>query len=168
MVVERVVANIDVAPTILEAAGIAAPPHFDGRSFVPLAQGKTVPWRDYFLYVYYWEKNFPQSPTVFSLRGERYKYITYYGLWDADELYDLQTDPDEAKNLLYDPKFKPIATSMEKRLYDMMAELGGMEIPLNAPLGASSNKRLRSRDGDRASDFPAALVVEKPINTNAN
>jgi N-acetylglucosamine-6-sulfatase len=167
-VVEKVVANIDVAPTILEAAGLAAPPHFDGRSFVPLAQGKTVPWRDYFLYVYYWEKNFPQSPTVFSLRGDRYKYITYYGLWDADELYDLQSDPDEAKNLLYDPKFKAIATSMEAKLYAMMAELGGMEIPLNAPLGGSSNKRLKARDGDKASDFPAALVVEKPINTNAN
>ncbi len=167
-VVEKVVANIDVAPTIMEAAGLAAPAHFDGRSFVPLAQGKNVPWRDYFLYVYYWEKNFPQSPTVFSLRGDRYKYITYYGLWDADELYDLQNDPDELQNLLYDPKLKSVAADMEKKLYEMMGELGGMEIPLNPPLGGSQNKRLRGRGGDRAADFPAPLVVEKPINTNAN
>ncbi|PAW67211.1 MAG: acetylglucosamine-6-sulfatase [Opitutia bacterium Tous-C1TDCM] len=167
-VVDRVVANIDVAPTIMEAAGLAAPAHFDGRSFVSLAQGKTVPWRDYFLYVYYWEKNFPQSPTVFSLRGDRYKYITYYGLWDADELYDLQADPDELRNLLYDPKLKSVAVEMEKKLYAMMGELGGMEIPLNPPLGGSQNKRLRGRGGERGADFPAPLVVEKPINTNAN
>jgi N-acetylglucosamine-6-sulfatase len=167
-VVEQVVANIDVAPTIFEAAGLVAPPHFDGRSFAPLAQGRSVPWRDYFLYVYYWEKNFPQSPTVFSLRGDRYKYITYYGLWDADELYDLKADPTESKNLLYDSKFKDIAGDMEKRLYAMMEELGGMEIPLNAPLGGSMNKRLRSRGGDHAEDFPGALIVDRPLNTNAN
>lgn len=167
-VVDRVVANIDIAPTILEAAGLSLPPHLDGRSFIPLAQGRSVPWREHFLYVYYWEKNFPQSPTVFSLRGDRYKYITYYGLWDADELYDLQADPDESRNLIYAAEMRPVVTQMEKRLYEMMEELGGMEIPLNAPLGGSMNKRLQSRDGDKASDFPKALVVEKPINTNAN
>jgi N-acetylglucosamine-6-sulfatase len=166
-VVERVVANIDIAPTLLEAAGVAVPPHMDGRSFIPLAQGKTIPWREHFLYVYYWEKNFPQSPTVFSLRGDRYKYITYYGLWDADELYDLQADPAESKNLLYDPQFRSVATQMEQRLYEMMAELGGMEIPLNAPLGGINNKRLKPRAGEKAADFPATMVVEQPINRNA-
>lgn len=167
-VVGQVVANIDVAPTVLDAAGIAAPPHLDGRSFLPLARGEDVPWRDYFLYVYYWEKNFPQSPTVFSLRGDRFKYITYYGLWDADELYDLRNDPDESRNLLYDPQFKPMADQMERRLYEMMAELGGMEIPLNPPFGGSQNKRLRSRGGDGAADFPQPLVIDRPVNTNAN
>ena len=119
------------------------------------------------MYVYYWEKNYPQSPTVFSLRGDRYKYITYYGLWDADELYDLRNDPNESKNLLYDSEFRPVAAEMEKRLYEMMDELGGMEIPLNPPLGASSNKRFKSRGGEKASDFPRALVVDEPVNVNA-
>jgi N-acetylglucosamine-6-sulfatase len=166
-VVEQVVANIDIAPTILDVAGVMRPPHMDGRSFVSLGQGKTIPWRDYFLYVYYWEKNFPQSPTVFSLRGNRYKYITYYGLWDADELYDLANDPNESKNLLYDPQFKSVGAEMETRLYEMMGELGGMDIPLNAPLGNLSNKRLKSRGGEKAADFPRALVVDEPVNANA-
>jgi N-acetylglucosamine-6-sulfatase len=139
----------------------------DGLSFLPLAQGKPVTWRENFLYVYYWEKNFPQSPTVFALRGERFKYITYYGLWDADELYDLQADPTESKNLLYEPAHRQTAQNLEKKLYDMMAELGGMEIPLNAPMGGISNKRLRSRDGTKGADFPAPFVVEKPLNQNA-
>jgi len=167
-VVEEVVANIDIAPTIMEAMGLRKPPHMDGQSILPLAQGKKVPWRDNFLYVYYWEKNFPQSPTVFALRGDRYKYITYYGLWDIDELYDLRTDPDESHNLIFDPQHAKIAKQMENQLYKMMAELGGMEIPLNPPMGGSANKRLRSRDGKHAADFPDPLVVDKPLNTNAN
>lgn len=165
--VNQVVANIDVAPTIMEVMGLAAPAHFDGRSMVPLLRGEPVPWRDEFLYVYYWEKNFPQSPTVFSLRGDRYKYITYYGLWDADELYDLQNDPGEQHNLLYDPAHASIGAEMERRMYAMMEELGGMEIPLNAPAGGSQNKRLRSRGGQEAADFPDANVVDGPVNARA-
>ena len=165
--VEKVVANIDIAPTVMEAMGLQKAPHMDGASFISLAQGKNVAWRDYFLYVYYWEKNFPQSPTVFALRGDRYKYITYYGLWDADELYDLDADPTESKNLWHDPKHGDTVKRMETRLYDMMDELGGMEIPLNAPRGSSQNKRLRSRGGNEAVDFPEAMVVDEPVNRNA-
>lgn len=167
-VVDQVVANIDIAPTIMEAMGLRTPPHMDGKSFLPLAEGKQIHWRDYFLYVYYWEKNFPQSPTVFALRGDRYKYITYYGLWDVDELYDLKNDPDEMTNLLYEAQYKPIARQMENKLYSMMGELGGMEVPLNQPMGGSANKRLRSRGGQHAADFPDPLVVDKPINQDAN
>ena len=58
-VVEEMVANIDIAPTVMEAMGLEKPPHMDGASFLKLAEGEDIPWRDYFLYVYYWEKNFP-------------------------------------------------------------------------------------------------------------
>ena len=167
-VVEEVVANIDIAPTVMAAMGLAKPAHMDGLDFAPLAQGKQIKWRDYFLYVYYWEKNFPQSPTVFAIRGDRYKYINYYGIWDADELYDLQNDPDETTNLLYTEGYEKIRRDLETRLYAMMDDLGGMELPLNAPKGNSQNKRLGPRGGHQASDFPAPLVVEEPINHNAN
>ena len=50
---------------------------------------------------------------------------------------------------------------------EMMEELGGMQIPLNQPRGTSQNKRLRSRGGEDAADFPAALVVDEPINRGA-
>jgi N-acetylglucosamine-6-sulfatase len=43
-----------------------------------------------------------------------------------------------------------------------------MEIPLNQPKGGSANKRLRSRGGQHAADFPDPLVVDKPINQDAN
>ncbi|MEM0969134.1 MAG: sulfatase, partial [Verrucomicrobiota bacterium] len=83
-VVDEVVANIDIAPTVMEVMGLKKPPHMDGKSFLPLAQGVETPWRDYFFYVYYWEQNYPQTPTQFALRGDQYKYITYYGVWDTD------------------------------------------------------------------------------------
>ena len=167
-VVDEMVANIDIAPTVMEAMGLKAPAHMDGQSFLPLAEGKTHPWRKDFLYVYYWEKNYPQTPTIFSLRSYRYKYITYYGLWDADELYDLQSDPSETHNLLYQSEFRQLARAMENQLYARMQELGGMEIPLNQPTGGINNKRLRSRGGDHAADFPQPAVVDQPINDNAN
>ena len=166
-VVEEVVANIDIAPTVFEAMGLQKPAHMDGQSFLPLGKGEKISWREYFLYVYYWEKNFPQSPTVFSLRGNRYKYITYYGLWDTDELYDLQEDPGESNNLLHDAKYAATANQMETRLYEMMEELGGLSIPLNPPRGNSQNKRLRERGGKKAADFPDPLVVTEPIHRNA-
>ncbi|MEM7475796.1 MAG: sulfatase [Planctomycetota bacterium] len=162
-VVEEVVANIDIAPTVMEAMGLQKPAHMDGSSFLPLAQGKSVPWRDYFLYAYYWEQNYPQTPTHFSLRGNKYKYTTYYGIWDSDELFDIEADPMEQYNLLHDPKFSELKGDMQNRLYSMMEELGGMQIPLNPPRGRQQNKRLRNRDGVQAADFPEALIVDEPL-----
>jgi N-acetylglucosamine-6-sulfatase len=49
----------------------------------------------------------------------------------------------------------------------MTEDLGGLAIPLNPPLGESQNKRLRSRGGRQASDFPDALVVDRPAHENA-
>jgi N-acetylglucosamine-6-sulfatase len=167
-VVKPMVANIDIAPTVMEAMGLKKPAHMDGDSFLPLVAGQPKPWREDFLYVYYWEKNYAQTPTTFALRTDRYKYITYYGLWDADELYDLQNDPDETRNLLYDPAHRKLASQMENTLYKKMGELGGMEIPLNQPMGGMNTKRLRGRGGERASDFPSSVVVDRPINQNAN
>ena len=135
----------------------------DGKNFLPLAQGKATAWRDYFLYVYYWEQNYPQTPTQFCLRGDQYKYITYYGLWDTDELFDIQADPKEQKNLIHDPRFAKQKQQMQNRLYEMMDELGGMTIPMNPPRGRQQNKRLRDRGGVRAADFPKALIVDEPL-----
>jgi N-acetylglucosamine-6-sulfatase len=164
---EEVIGNIDVGPTILHAAGLKTPSYMDGRSFLDLPFDQTISWREYFLYVYYWEKNFPHTPTQFALRGDRFKLITYYGLWDVDELYDLRADPDETNNLIADPQYQDVVREMEDRLYDMLEETGGMDIPMNEPRGNSQNKRWRERGGQQASDFPDALVVDEPINREA-
>jgi N-acetylglucosamine-6-sulfatase len=154
--VEEVVANIDIAPTILEAAGLA-PPAADGRSFLPLARGERVPWRDTLLYEYYWERNFPQTPAMHALRGAQYKYIRYYGLWDTDELYDLQADPLETRNLIRDPARRELVTSMNKQLFSTLGSTGGMYIPLAPDRAGASN--LRRRDGARQAEFPPYMFA---------
>ncbi|QDT06039.1 Arylsulfatase [Rubripirellula lacrimiformis] len=166
-VVQQVIGNIDVGPTVLHAAGLETPDYIDGTSFLDLPNQPTMDWRKNFLYVYYWEKNFPQTPTQFALRGDRFKYITYYGLWDTDELYDLTTDPGEKKNLLHDPAYKSVAKEMETELYRMLGDAGGMDIPMNQPKGNSQNKRWSEKGGNESADFPAAMVVEEPANQEA-
>ena len=128
--IKQMVQNIDIAPTIMEAANLEKPDDMDGMSFMPLLQGKEVKWRDAVFYEYYWERNFPQTPTVHGVRTDRYKYIHYHGIWDLDELYDMQNDPDEMNNLINDPKHKRIVDEMNTKMFDWLEETGGMLIPL--------------------------------------
>jgi len=141
--VDAMIQNIDFAPTILELAGVPAPPEaaMDGRSFVPLLQGKKVPWRKEIFYEYYWEWNFPATPTMFALRTERYKYIYYHGVWDIDGLYDLQADPHERHNLIEVPAFRPLALKLRKRLFDFLEASGGLYIPVRRPKGERLDAR---------------------------
>lgn len=155
--VDQMVANIDIAPTLLEAAEVKPEevPAFDGHSFWPLLRGKSIPWRKELLYEYYWERNFPQTPTIFALRGERYKFVRAYGVWDSDELYDLREDPEETKNLIYSEEGKAIGNGMRAALFAELDRTGGMEIPLRADRDQTHN--LRREDGSPAADFPAEV-----------
>jgi arylsulfatase A-like enzyme len=128
--IKQMVQNIDVAPTIMEAAGLKKPDNMDGMSFMPLLKGKQVKWRDAVFYEYYWERNFPHTPTVHGVRTDRYKYIHYHGIWDLDELYDMQKDPDEMNNLINDPAHQKTVDKMNKQMFDWLEETGGMLIPL--------------------------------------
>jgi N-acetylglucosamine-6-sulfatase len=156
--VREVVANIDIAPTLLDAAGLQAPDHLDGRSFLPLALGEQVPWRETLLYEYYWERNFPQTPTIHALRGDRYKYIHYHGIWDTDELYDLKTDPGESKNLIRSPEHQQVVKQMNGQLFETLRQTAGMYIPLYPDRGSQQNKR--HPDRSKAAEFPDHLLGE--------
>ncbi|MCU0916566.1 MAG: sulfatase [Planctomycetes bacterium] len=141
--VTPMVQNIDIAPTLLEAAGVPVPPQagMDGRSFVPLLRGETTSWRDHILYEYHWEWNFPATPTVFALRTERYKYIFYHGVWDYDGFYDLQTDPHERHNLISVPAFRDQIEALKKQLFDELEASGGLDIPVPRPAGERLDQR---------------------------
>ncbi|QDU81707.1 Arylsulfatase [Polystyrenella longa] len=159
-VVDEVVANIDIAPTILAAAGLKSPPQMDGRSFLGMVAGEeeTEKWRDYLLYEYYWEWNFPHTPTTFAIRGDRYKFIQYHGIWDTDELYDLQNDPDEKENLVNKPEHKELVRDLRIRLHELLATTGGDQVPFGRKMGSGAN--LRNREGSNAADFPEDVFPE--------
>ena len=136
--VEEVVANIDMAPTVLETAGLRAPPRWLARARCRLRAGRAHRWRDALLYEYYWERNFPQTPTLHAIRGDRYKYIRYQGVWDIDELFDLQADPLEANNLIFSPGHEAIVEKLNRQLFEMLEETDGMSMPLSPDAGRAA------------------------------
>lgn len=156
-VISRMVANIDIAGTLLEAAGLRAPAYMDGKSFFPLLEGKQIPWRNYLLYEYFWERNFPYTPTMHAVRSDRYKYIHYYGVWDTDELYDLQQDSIEAHNLIRSKEHQQVLADMKNELFSMMKASGGMEIYLSPDHGTPINQRYEY--GSPGASFPSYLKV---------
>jgi arylsulfatase A-like enzyme len=123
-VVNEMVLNIDVAPTILELAGIAIPDRVQGKSMVKLAKGEETTWRKDWLYEYY---EYPGSQQVRPNRGvrtERYKYIEYFLPPEEFELYDLQTDPGERNNLYGNPQYAELTRTLRQRLTELRKETG--------------------------------------------
>jgi N-acetylglucosamine-6-sulfatase len=100
--VDEMVLNVDLAPTLLELAGVAAPKGLHGRSLAPLLRGEPTPWRQGFLYEYFLEPGF-SAPTHFAFRASDAKLIVYPGHPDWTELYDLHADPEERQSLAADP-----------------------------------------------------------------
>jgi len=128
--IEKMVQNIDVAPTFLELAGIKKPDHMQGKSIMPLLREEQVEWRDRIFYEYYWEYSFPQTPTMHGVRTDRYKLIRYHGVWDTNEFYDLQEDPNEMNNLIASPEHQGLIKELSGEIYEWLEETGGMNIPL--------------------------------------
>ena len=79
----------------------------------------------------------------------------------------MTTDPGEKNNLINHPDYQSVVKEMEDRLYEMLADAGGMDIPMNQPAGRSQNKRWLDKGGRQSADFPKSLVVEEPINKQA-
>ncbi len=150
--IKQVVANIDVGPTMLDFAGLETPKHMDGRSMKPLITGESADWRDYLLYEYYWERNYPQTPTMHAVLGERYKYVRYHGIWDVDQLFDLESDPEERLNLINDPKHAETVTKLNTRLFELLRETNGTEMPILEDRGTKFLHR--KTGGTKGSDFP--------------
>ena len=157
--VKEVVAGLDIMPTVLEAAGAPTPKGLDGASWLPLVTNKPVAWRKELLYEYYWERNFPQTPTMHALRGDRFKFIRYQGIWDVDELYDLQEDPLESRNLINDPRHAELIARLRGRLFDILEQTNGMNIPLQRDRGPQMNRR---NAGQKAADFPEEIYKKPP------
>lgn len=132
-VLDQVVMNVDIAPTLLQLAGIDKPSQMQGFSFAGLLNGQTTEWqRDKVFYEYYWEQAFPQTPTTFAIRTNRYKYIYYNGVWDINELFDLHEDPYEMNNLVRDLRYKEMGLQLKNDLFEWLKNTDGLQIPLKS------------------------------------
>ncbi len=121
----RLVSTLDLAPTFLELAGVGVPDTMMGASLLPLFADEGTPWRDRLLYEYFQEEPGPAVPTMLGVRTERYKYVTYPELpGDIDELYDLETDPLELRNLIADPNSALLLGELQTVLAQDLADAG--------------------------------------------
>ncbi|MFD2887689.1 sulfatase family protein [Chitinophaga cymbidii] len=107
------VMNLDIAPTLLDAAGVAIPAAMQGQSILPLF--KNGKGRDAMYYHYYENGTHSVSPH-FGIRTQRYKLIRFYERTDAWELYDLKKDPQEMNNLYGKKGYEKITAELKAGL----------------------------------------------------
>lgn len=142
-VYDGITTNVDIAQTILDAAGVPAHPRMQGRSFLPdLTGGNPEPPSDG-LYYRYWENDssFHHVLAHYGYRDSRYKLIYFYndgmGLPGSGtytfppewELYDLETDPDELNNVYYDPAYLQIREDLKTKMWRKQAAVGDKPHP---------------------------------------
>ena len=114
--IEELTQNIDFAPTFLEMAGCAVPEDMQGESLVPFLRGRHPKnWRRSIYYHYYEGGGEHNVPRHYGVRTERYKLIHYYesGEW---ELFDLDQDPHELRNLYNDPSRQGTVAGLKAEL----------------------------------------------------
>jgi arylsulfatase A-like enzyme len=127
--------SIDIAPTLLDAAGLAIPPGVQGRSLLPHLAGPPTGGRDAFLIEYHGHENpFPWIANIDyrAVRFGRYKYIRWVRHDDAHELYDLEADPLERRNLADDPTSAPLVAQAREKLASLV--LGSLGLPITRTL----------------------------------
>lgn len=142
--IDENVLNIDIASTFLDLAGGSMPEDHpvDGRSFLPILEnGSADDWRTSFTYQYYWEHAFPHTPTTFAIRDDRYKFIYYHGIWDKNELYDLETDANEMHNLIDVPAQQERIQMMKKELFDFLEANQATNVHFRRPPNFQAGER---------------------------
>jgi N-acetylglucosamine-6-sulfatase len=120
---EQLVLNVDLAPTLLELAGVKSVVPMHGQSFVPFLRNAQAPGRASFLAEYFVEKVGPRVATWQAIRTTRWKYIRYVDESSKfDELYDLQSDPAEERNVIAEPAAAEQLASLRRELEKLIAQ----------------------------------------------
>jgi N-acetylglucosamine-6-sulfatase len=117
---DQMILNIDLAPTFLEVAGVPVPDDMEGSSFLPVLRSASTTGRKAFLYEYF--KDFPyRVPSTQGVRTEKYMYIEYEGR-RKPELYDMESDPDQERNLMSTAEGRARAAELRKTLESLKEE----------------------------------------------
>ena len=121
----------DIAPTLIELAGGKPGAQVQGRSFTPLLKGKRSGWRKSLMVEYWAENAMPWlvGMTYKAVRTDRYKYIHWVNRgasMELDELYDLDKDPYELKNVVASRAYAPMREKLRKELRKLVAEAVGL------------------------------------------
>ncbi len=120
---DQIAANIDIAPTILDAAGILNTYNMDGVSLKKLADHSVT--RNQLFMEYFFDPNNEGIglPSIRGVRTNQYKYVKYYCTGSTEEFFDLQNDPHEATNLINTAAYAPLITAFRYKLDSMRQAL---------------------------------------------
>ena len=114
----HLIQNLDYAETFLEIAGAPIPEDMQGRSLVPLIEGKSpADWRRSIYYHYYEYPSYHMVPRHYGIRTERHKLMHFYEFGDEWEMYDLKTDPDELTNLYGLARLESLTSGLKRQLF---------------------------------------------------
>ena len=117
---DATVLNLDIAPTLLDLAGIEVPASYQGRSLLPLLAGSAKSWRTDFLYEHRFEH--PDIPASEGVRDGRWTYARYPGQRPpAEQLFDRARDPLQARNLAADPAHADVLGRLRRRCERLLA-----------------------------------------------
>ncbi|MEX2234813.1 MAG: sulfatase [Cyclobacteriaceae bacterium] len=125
--INDLVVNIDFAPTLLSVGGVQVPENIQGKSLLPLVEGKRTEWRESVYYHYY---EYPDEHRVmphFGIRTKRYKLIRFYGDGDFWELYDLSNDAREMNNLYPGRKYDKLVKALKDDLKSLIQQYDDQE-----------------------------------------
>lgn len=139
---DELMANIDIAPTLLDYAGIDVPDDMQGFSCRDMLRGKLDAQKREAVYFRYWmHLAHHHNPAHYGIRTDRWKLIFYYGLpLDATgtkqeetpagwELYDLENDPFELNNLFENPDYSYIINELQIKLDELKMKYGDTDEP---------------------------------------
>lgn len=118
---DAMVLNLDIAPTVLDAAGVKIPQEMQGKSMLPVLENKNAEKRKSLYYHYYENGEHAVSPH-FGVKTKRYKLIKFYTRVNSWELFDLQKDPQELHNLYLDPKYKDVVKTLRAELMKLVLQ----------------------------------------------
>jgi arylsulfatase A-like enzyme len=115
--------NIDFAPTFMELAGVNVPADIQGRSLVPLLQGrKPRDWRTSMYYRYYHDPGHHNTRAHYGVRTETHKLI-YFWTRNQWECFDLRRDPQELRNVYSDPAYTKTVERLKRELTRLKREV---------------------------------------------
>ncbi|KAA3610529.1 MAG: DUF4976 domain-containing protein [Calditrichaeota bacterium] len=121
--------NLDFCPTILDYAGVEIPADVQGKSIRPLLKNeKPDHWRQEIYYHYYeYPHGWHDVKKHYGVRTKKYKLLQFYDELEATELYDLEKDPNELKNVNGDPQYAQIQKDLETKLQELRLQYKEVE-----------------------------------------